>query len=160
AAEGGNVALVRFLIDKGLPLEGHWAPRSPVLRREGHITALMSAAINGHADVVRLLLGAGADRNAKFSGQTALQMTKDQADLARIGGAVATEQKCRAAMAVLAEKSATAARPAQAPDDSRAVAAFAANAQKPAYQQIRELLTERCGQGRSWQPLPDHGIAA
>src|SRR5262249_7623244 len=87
------------------------------------------------------------------------QMTKDQANLARIDGDAATEQNCRAAMAVLADNSA-AARPAKAPDDSRAVAAFAANAQKPAYQQIRELLTERCRQGRSWQPLPDHGIAA
>src|SRR5438105_11636977 len=78
AAEGGNVEIVRFLIEKGLPLEGHWQPRSQVARREGHITPLMSAAVNGHAEVVRLLLQAGADRSAKFAGQTALQLAKGQ----------------------------------------------------------------------------------
>src|SRR5262249_44375542 len=102
-----------------------------------------------------------ADRTAKFSGQTALQMTKDQADMARNDGDAEAERKCRAAMAVLTDKkAAAAAQPADGADASRAVAAFAANAKKPAYRRVRQLLAERCGEGRPWQPAPDHGIAA
>jgi uncharacterized protein len=77
AAEGGNVEIIRFLIDKGMPLEGHWKPRSKAEGKMGHLTPLQTAALNSHVEAVRLLLEAGADRKAKFDGQTALQRAED-----------------------------------------------------------------------------------
>jgi ankyrin repeat protein len=77
AAEGGNVEIVQGLLNKGHPVEGHWQPRSQVDKRIGHITPLIMAAINEHAGVVRVLLLAGANTNAKYDGETALKMVEE-----------------------------------------------------------------------------------
>ena len=65
AAAAGQLALVRTLLDAGVPVD---APA-----RHGN-TALLFAAGKGHLDVVRLLVEHGADVNAKerFFGATPL----------------------------------------------------------------------------------------
>jgi hypothetical protein len=40
------------------------------------------------------------------------------------------------------------------------VARFAANARRPEYASLCERLAALCGTGRSWAPLPDHGLPA
>jgi hypothetical protein len=149
---------VRFLVDKGLPLEGHWQPRSQIARREGHMTPLICAAIEGHVQVVRLLLQAGADRDAKFDGQTALKMVTDEIQYPTLPGSAERKQSYLDVAALLADTSA-AGGPAE---DTVAleVANFARNARQPAYLQVRQVLADRCGEARPWQPVPDHGVAA
>ncbi|MFO0969812.1 MAG: ankyrin repeat domain-containing protein [Gemmataceae bacterium] len=85
AAEGGNAEIVRFLLERGLPVEGHWQPRSLVARRQGHITPLMSAAINGHVEAVHVLLAAGANRErmAEFCPPVLDEGAETAAELAR-----------------------------------------------------------------------------
>ncbi|MEA2562157.1 MAG: bla regulator protein blaR1 [Acidobacteriota bacterium] len=56
AAEKGDSAAVRFLLDKGA------APNHVV---PGHGTPLIAAAREGHVEIVRLLLDAGADPNLR-----------------------------------------------------------------------------------------------
>src|SRR5262245_11660154 len=73
AARGGNAEIVRFLLDQGLPVNGHWQPRVEAHQRIGHETPLAHAAGNGHVQVVRMLLEAGADTYIKYDGKTALQ---------------------------------------------------------------------------------------
>jgi hypothetical protein len=79
ASRKGNVAAVRTLLDKGVPVDATW--------RYGQ-TALFIAASRGHADVVALLLEQGANPNAKdtFYGMTALQgaAQKDSVDTVRL----------------------------------------------------------------------------
>jgi ankyrin repeat protein len=77
AASGGQVEIIRFLLDQGHPIEGHWKPRSPASQRMGRITPLIKAAINGHVEAVRVLLEAGANRDAKYDRRTALSMLKN-----------------------------------------------------------------------------------
>jgi hypothetical protein len=57
---------VRWLLWMGESIEGRW----------GGLTPLMNAAVSGDAELVRILLGAGADANADngFAGQTALTL--------------------------------------------------------------------------------------
>ncbi len=158
AAEGGNVEIVHFLIETGLPLEGHWQPKSQAARREGHLTPLLNAALNGHVEVVRVLLKAGADHQAKFDGQTALKMAKGEIKYPIVPDHAERKQQYQEIVALLSESPAG----SEPPDDSaaREVARFAENAGRPAYLQLRQLLTERCGTPRPWQPLPDHGLPA
>jgi uncharacterized protein len=158
AAGGGNVEIVRFLIDKGLPLEGHWKPRYPEARREGHMTALMCAAIEGRVEVVRLLLKAGADRDAKFNGETALKMVKGEIKFPTLPGSAERKQPYLEVAALLAET-----LPSGEPAEDTAVlelANFAENARQATYLQVRQMLADRCGEARPWQPVPDHGVAA
>lgn len=77
AAEGGRPEIVQFLIGRGLPLEGHWRPRSRAEGRIGHITPLLMAAINGHVEAVRLLLKAGANPQPTYDDQTAQEMVEE-----------------------------------------------------------------------------------
>jgi hypothetical protein len=158
AAEGGNEEIVRFLLAKGLPVDGHWQPRSPFARNQGHLTPLMTAAINGHVEAVRLLLGAGADRNAKFDGETALHRVQETIRFPIIPSQTEKKKQYLEIAALLAEPS----------DDheiirkaaAQEVIKFAENARQPAYERLHEMLTECCGEGRHWQPLPNHGVAA
>jgi len=80
AAAGGNVAIIRFLLDQGHPIEGHWKKsdwKSKEVRRLGHLTPLNLAAIYGRVEAVRVLLQAGADRNAMFDEETPLQQVRE-----------------------------------------------------------------------------------
>lgn len=158
AAEGGNVEILRFLIEQGHPIEGHWQPRSRVAERTGHLTPLLMAAINGHVEAVRLLLEAGANREAKFDGQTALKML--MSDIKHPNDAVEAERvpQLKKIVARLSEVSAG----PRSPDESvpREVGEFAQNARRPEYQRLRRILAEQCGGRRAWQPLPDHGLPA
>jgi Domain of unknown function (DUF4253) len=158
AGEGGNVEIIRMLIEKGLPLEGHWVPKYAQARREGHINPLLSAALNGKVDAVRVLLEAGADRNAKFDGRTALQMAKDEVKFPTEPGDVDAKRRYQEIVSLLSGSSAGAA----APDDSaaREVGKFAANARGPRYSKLRDRLDELCGPHRGWKPVPDHGVPA
>lgn len=68
AAAGGNVEIVRMLIDRGATVNDETGYSGP--------TALQESAANGHFEVVKLLLAANADVNAApcgFYGSTALQ---------------------------------------------------------------------------------------
>jgi Domain of unknown function (DUF4253)/Ankyrin repeats (3 copies) len=155
AARGGNVEIVRCLLERGLPVDGHWQPHVEALRKRGHETPLIQAAANGQVASVRVLLEAGANRNAQYEGKTALQQVKeclhdpDYADL---------KQPYLEIAALLGEVSAD--RPPPEDPAAREVEKFAQNARQPAYRCIRQMLTELCGPGRPWQPIPDHGIAA
>jgi uncharacterized protein len=68
AARSGNVKLVRLLLDKGVGVDAR--------AQDNGVTALMGAvAAPGHGEVVQLLLGRGADVQAKnVRGSTALMM--------------------------------------------------------------------------------------
>jgi ankyrin repeat protein len=109
AAEKGDVAAVRMLLDQGASVqqrdrEGHTAlwlaayfGRSEVAKalldkgadpnargREGW-TPLMWAVQQGHAEVVRLLIERGADVNATgIAGETALKYTKGHPEIAAL----------------------------------------------------------------------------
>lgn len=75
AAAGGNVEIIKFLLDQGHPIEGHWNKadwKSKELRRLGHLTPLNMAAIYGNVEAVRFLLKAGANRNAMYDEETPL----------------------------------------------------------------------------------------
>jgi hypothetical protein len=159
AAEGGNVEIVRFLLDKGMPLEGHWQPRSQEAHREGHITPLTCAAMEGHVEVVRLLLRAGADRNAKFDGESLLTRVKNEIKYQGIDAGPEQKQQYVEVAALLAESSSDDGKPAE-DTATLEMANFARNALQPAYVQIRQMLAERCGAERPWQPVPDHGPLA
>lgn len=158
AAEGGNAEIVKFLLDKGLPIEGHWQPRTDVARRAGHMTALFHAAINGHGEIVRLLLERGAERNVKVDGQSIVQHTKDMADLHNLNRETQEQQNCLAVVAMLTEAVPRSEKPAYSA--AQEIANFAANAKEPAYLEVCQKLEKRCGGRRSWQPLPDHGVAS
>jgi ankyrin repeat protein len=79
AAAGGNVEIIRYLLDRGHPIEGHGSQRvwrSKELRRMGHLTPLNTAAIYGKVEAVRALLEAGANRNAMYDGETPLMRVR------------------------------------------------------------------------------------
>lgn len=80
AAEGGAVEIVVYLLERGHPVEGRWKPRSVAERRTGNLTPLMTAAINGRVDVLRVLITAGANPDARYDRETALEMV--QAEIA------------------------------------------------------------------------------
>jgi hypothetical protein len=163
AAEGGNVEIIRFALGLGHPVEGHWKPRSTAGARMGHMTPLYLATINGHVEAVRLLLEAGADRDVKFDGQTALKSIT--ADIKHPFG---EEQEKRVPqlkeIAALLRASPTEAKSAVAAsrDDAATdgVAKFAENAKRPEYEQLKASLERQWGKGRPWKPKPDHGVPA
>lgn len=155
AARSGNVELVRFLLQRGLPVNGHWQPVNDVVRRMGHDTPLIQAVEYGHVEVVRVLLEAGADQNAQYRGKTALEQVKE-----RLGDRDYADQKqqYREIAALLGEVLAESGQSANS--EFREVEKFAQNAGYPAYVQLRDQLVERCGAGRPWAPVPDHGLPA
>jgi hypothetical protein len=148
AASGGNVEIVRFLIDKGLPLEGHWQPRSQAARRQGHMTPLICAALASHDQVVRLLLDAGADRNAAFDKQTALDLIKEELKHPTFTESDDQRQRYQKIVSLLSGKA-----DGESPQEASAaeVAKFADNARQPAHQDLRKLLDGRCGEARPWK---------
>jgi hypothetical protein len=158
AAEGGNVEIIRFLLDKGMPVEGHWQPGNDVARRSGHQTPLISAAISCRVEAVKLLLEAGADRNAKFDGQTALQSVKAEIKFPLLAETPEEKQGYKQIAALLAEDSAGATSNEQSAELE--VKKFAANAKNPGYEPLRRMLADLCGKSRPWKPAPDHGIKA
>ena len=108
ASDGGNADAVRLLLDRGADpdlttrythtIHDSVAEREPESDRPAgwrsrHAnTALMFASKEGHADVVRLLLDAGADLlAANGAGETALDMALERghADAARLLGSAA-----------------------------------------------------------------------
>src|SRR5262245_15660469 len=155
ATRSGDVAMVRFLLERGLPVNGHWKPLNETFRRMGHDTPLIQAADYGHVELVRMLLEAGADRNAKYEGKTALERVKVRL---RDPDYLEQKQQYRAIAALLGEAPVESSRSADS--EFREVEKFAENARRPAYAQLRERLVERCGAGRPWAPLPDHGLPA
>ena len=113
------------------------------------------AADDGNVDVVRVLLEAGADRTAKYQGQTALALIEE-----RLGDSDYDDfqQEYREIAALLG---AAPTKRGSASDSVKAdVAKFAANARRPAYVRLRERLISQCGAGRAWKPQPDHGLPA
>jgi hypothetical protein len=158
AAEGGHAEVIRFLLDQGLPVEGHWQPRSAAERREGHFTPLLSAAVDGHAAAVRVLLAAGADPKARFDGQTALQFARDGVKFPVDPTDVEGKRRYQEIIALLTG-SAGAGEPLADPATGE-VGRFAENARRPAYRQFRKQLEEKCGRARSWKPVQDHGLPA
>src|SRR2546423_2925596 len=63
AALNGDAGRVRELLDNGVPVDPREWETHP-LGLEWNVTPLMCAAARGHLDIVRLLLGAGADVSA------------------------------------------------------------------------------------------------
>ncbi len=155
ATRSGNVEIVRFLLERGLPVNGHWKPLNETFRRMGHDTALIQAADYGYVELVRILLEAGADQNAKYKGQTALELVKERL---RDPDYAEQRQQYREIAALLGEASVESSRSAD--PELREVEKFPENARRPAHLQLRERLVERCGPGRPWAPLPDHGLPA
>jgi hypothetical protein len=155
AARNGNLDIVRFLLERGLPVNGHWQPVNEAIRKMGHDTPLIQAVDNAHVEVLRVLLEAGADRNAKYNGQTALQIAKERL---RDEDYAEQKQQYQEIAALLGEAPAKGARPAKA--NARDVAGFAKNARRPEYLQLRKLLGEQCKDARPWSPMPDHGRPA
>lgn len=155
AAQGDKVEIVRFLLDRGLPVNGHWQPLNDTLKKMGHDTPLIRAADDGNVDVVRVLLEAGADRNAKYQGETALQMIKERLDDPDYEEFADEYQEIAKLLGASPTKS------AKSPDAMKEVAAkFATNSRRPAYAKLVERLRSTCGDGRSWNPVADHGIRA
>jgi len=155
AARSGNVAIVRFLLQRGLPVNGHWQPANDVLRKMGHDSPLHQAVDFGHVEVVRVLLEAGADRQAKYEGKTAVDLVKERL---RDPDYADQKQQYREIAALLGEAVAESDRSMDS--ELREVEKFAKNARRPEYMQLRERLVERCGAGRPWAPLPDHAVPA
>jgi hypothetical protein len=153
ATRSGNVEIVRFLLERGLPVNGHWKPLNETLRRMGHDTPLIQAADHGHVELVRILLEAGADQSAKYEGKTALERVKERL---RDPDYAEQKQQYREIAALLGEAPVERSRSAES--ELREVEQFAENARRPAYVQLCERLVERCGAGRPWAPLPDHGL--
>lgn len=60
-AKRGNVAAVRWLLDRGTDPSTRWS------HWDAHVTPLHLAAAHGHAEVVRLLLSAGGDPRIRDS---------------------------------------------------------------------------------------------
>lgn len=67
ASRGGHEEVVKLLLDRGVKVD------SP--EGEG-FTALLIATMNGHSDLVEMLLGAGADRSYKSPNGTALDIAR------------------------------------------------------------------------------------
>ncbi len=160
AAAGGTVAIIQFLLDQGHPVDGHWHPASRVAERSGHMTPLILASINGHVEAVRLLLQAGANREAKFDGQTALKMVRDSIKHPLDEAQTALIPRWQAIATLLSEAPATVAASADEAVILREIGQFAANAGRPEFQQFRQGLEDRFGQPRPWKPMPDHGRPA
>jgi hypothetical protein len=154
ATEGGNIEIVQFLLDEGHPIEGRWVPRFKADARMGHMTPLFLAAINGHVEAVRLLLQAGANREAKFDGETALRIVQGNIKYP-LDDQVALVPQYKMIAALLSGG-------ATSPQDPSAeeVKRFAENAKRSEYQQLRESLTKRFGKPTAWKPQPDHGLPA
>lgn len=155
AARGGSVEIVTFLLENGLPVDGHWKPANDVMAKMGHDTPLFQAVDFGHVDVVRLLLAKGADRNAKYMGKTAIQIVKE-----RLRDPDYEDEKPQylAIAALLGETPMVTKRAADS--DRDLVKVFATNARQPAYAQLRDRLAAKCGTGRPWMPAQDHGVPA
>ncbi len=156
AARAGNVTIVRFLLERGLPVNGHWqGPAAPALRKFGHQTPLIQATLHGRVEVVRMLLEAGADRQAKADGKTALEHVK-----ARLRDPVYAErrQAYREIAALLGDEQPDLSQPMDAV--LKEVAKFAQGARSPDYASLRQRLNERCGPAKPWKPVPDHGVPA
>lgn len=158
AAGSGNVEMVRYLLERGLPVDGHWRPpavANATVSRIGHDSPLYRATGAAHVEIVRLLLEAGADRDRMYNGQTPLALAKerlhdpDEADkqnayreiIQLLGGAVSTGST-------------------SLEDIKAKITNFAATARRPEYAALHEELVKSCGEGRAWEPMPDHGVPA
>jgi hypothetical protein len=158
AAEGGNIDIVRFLLDQGMPVDGHWKPRSDVSRRMGHFTPMMSAALEGHVEIVRLLLEKGADREAKHDGETALKTALGNIKHPIGEDQAALKPRYQEIVALL-KGGPGEARPAGESLEAE-VKQFAQNAKRPEFVKFRQMLEEKCGGHHTWRPDPDHGMPA
>jgi hypothetical protein len=129
AAAGGSTEIVRHLLNHGFAPNGSTeeTPLSAVLSRKfGQITPLMAAAAAGHADVVQMLIDAGADVNARAGTETAITLAQ------RMGREVVVGM-LQIAGATFPQKD-----PAKA-----AAKGFAAAAEKPEFVQLLEKLSQR-----------------
>ena len=68
-AQRNDLAAVKWLLAHGANINGRWASGGP------DVTPLHLAVSRGHAEMVRLLLGAGADPNIRDSSTTATRAT-------------------------------------------------------------------------------------
>ena len=72
AAESGKVKMIRFLVQRGIPVD---------VKSSNGMTPLHEAAMNGRPQAVRMLLKLGARHTAKSSfGTTALQLLEGSSD--------------------------------------------------------------------------------
>jgi uncharacterized protein len=158
AVDSGKAELVRFLLDRGLPVDGHWKPpasENPAVRKIGHDTPLLRAAEGGAVEIVRILLEAGADRSRTYNGRTALDVAKEHL---HDPDHEEHHEAYREIVALLGGAPATSGRSLDSIKEE--VAKFAENACRPEYAKLCDSLTAKCGPGRPWTPVPDHGIPA
>jgi hypothetical protein len=155
AADGGDAELVRDLLKRGLPVNGHWQPLNDELRKLGHDTPLIRAADSGNVEVVRVLLEAGADRTAKYRGQTALDLIEERLDDPDYDELKDEYRKIAALLGAAQARNGSGSSSVK-----EEVARFAANSRRPACVKFREQLVALCGKGREWKPQPDHGLPA
>src|SRR5207249_11687117 len=116
----------------------------------------IQAVDNAHVEIVRILLEAGADRNARHHGRTALQIAKERLR----DDDYADQKRQYQEIATLLADAPTKKSDGPANAELEEVKQFAENARRPEYVQLRKLLAERCGEARPWAPLPDHGVPA
>ena len=157
AVDGGNVVIVRDLLQRGLPVDGHWQlldPNNPVLRKIGHDTPLIRAAQNGNVEMVRVLLDAGADRDRKHQGKTALDLAKE---CLRDPDFEDDHPAYREIVVLLGGAGAKKTATISVQDE---VARFAENAKRPEYKELKDSLVAKCGPARPWKPVADHGLSA
>jgi hypothetical protein len=105
--------------------------------------------------VVRVLLEAGADRAARYKGQTALDLIEERLDDPDYDELMDEYREIAALLGAAPVKNGSGSRSVK-----EEVAKFAANSRRPAFVKFREHLVAHCGKERAWKPRPDHGVPA
>lgn len=155
AAGGGNIEIVRECLRRGLPVDGHWQPRSSVARRMGHLTPLLMATLYGRVDVVRLLLDHGANRDATHDGMTASRIAQDNINHPLGEEEAARKDQYQEIVRLLAGNGGPAEAETTVAD---LVKQFADNAEQPTLAEFQEVLLAKGASRYDWRPDPDHAL--